>query len=144
MKDHSVILTAAATSHGLIVSWVWSIMVVLRTHTKLPRHLYFKMTKSYWCNWKSVMLVRVVILQWQAQGWSEWEGVVIKQLIYILCINVILNALKLLDLNSFLSTTIGLQILTLYLFSPICSTWNLLAHLHWATCLVTWDEKMWI
>lgn len=57
-------------------------------------------------------------------------------------INVILNALKLLDLNSFLSTTIGLQILTLYLFSPICSTWNLLAHLHWATCLVTWDKKV--
>lgn len=27
--------------------------------------------------------------------------------------------------------------LTRYLFSPICSTWNLLAHLHWATCLVT-------
>lgn len=27
--------------------------------------------------------------------------------------------------------------LTRYLFSPICSTWNLLAHLHWATCRVT-------
>lgn len=35
-------------------------------------------------------------------------------------------------------------ILTRYLFSPICSTWNLLAHLHWATCLVTywlWTTK---
>lgn len=31
--------------------------------------------------------------------------------------------------------------LTLYLFSPICSTWNLLAHLHWATCRVTWREQ---
>lgn len=30
--------------------------------------------------------------------------------------------------------------LTRYLFSPICSTWNLFAHLHWATCLVTcWE-----
>lgn len=27
--------------------------------------------------------------------------------------------------------------LTLYLLSPICSTWNRLAHLHLATCLVT-------
>lgn len=59
----------------------------------------------------------------------------------IVIYNVILNVLKHLDLKSCLTSTIGLQILTLYLFSPICSTWNLLAHLHWATCLVTWDTK---
>lgn len=31
--------------------------------------------------------------------------------------------------------------LTRYLFSPICSTWNLLAHLHWATCRVTCQQQ---
>lgn len=36
---------------------------------------------------------------------------------------------------------LGPWTLTLYLLSPICSTWNRFAHLHLATCLVTCQKR---